>query len=408
MMLSFHPPSGSQSRPRDSDLIDGALVLVLAMMVRVVFCFVIYPHLPDFGPGDGYDLIALNITRGNGYMFHGLPAAAERLPLYPLLLAAGYLVFGPQSWPWQLAQCACSAATCVLVLRMARDYATRSAALAAAIVCALHPTLIFYTARPFTETLYTYLLLLFVRAVSRPSWRPRSVGCLLGLQLLTKSTAFLHLVAFIPSLRRVRVRTLAGVAVWASVGLLPWVGWNLWCYGQPHLFAARYGITLYHGLYISRAVSWTVPAADLNRDAELALWKELQAAGISPHADIVVRDRFAGRAARTWIARHPYESGKLWLRNLVLTWYLGRSRLSMVGYVFLHGVLLAAAALGAVRLRAAPAVQTRDLATVAALLIVAYTVFYAATQPAVRYILPAVPLVALLAAGVTAHWDQRR
>jgi hypothetical protein len=218
---------------------------------------------------------------------------------------------------------------------------------------------------------------------------------------LIKSTAFLHFVAFIPSLRRGRVRTLAWVAAWAGAILLPWVGWNLWCYGQPHLFAARYGITWYHGLYMSRAVSWTVPAGDLNRDAELALWKELQAAGISPQADIAVRDRFAGRAARAWITRHPYESVRLWTRNLLLTWYLGRSRLSMLVYVILHGVLLAAASLGAVRMRARSDPHTREFALIAVLLILSYTVFHAVTHPAVRYVLPVVPLVLALAAGIS-------
>jgi 4-amino-4-deoxy-L-arabinose transferase-like glycosyltransferase len=384
------------------DLKDAAIVFTLGMTARVIFCFLIYPHLADrFGPGDGYDVIALNIARGNGYLLDGASAAAERLPLYPVLLALCYFVFGARAWPWQLAQCLCGAATCVLVLRMARGYASRTASVAAATVCALHPTLCFYSARPLTETLYTLLLVLFVRAVSRPAWQARSVGGLLGLPLLIKSTAFLHLVAFIPSLRRVRVRTLAWVAAWAGVILLPWVGWNLWCYGQPHLFAARYGITWYHGLYMSRAVSWTVPAGDLNRDAELALWKELQAAGISPYADVAVRDRFAGRAARAWIARHPYESVRLWMRNLLLTWYLGRSRLSMLVYVILHGVLLAAASLGAVRMRARSDPPTREFALIAVLLILSYTVFHAITHPAVRYVLPVVPLVLALAAGIS-------
>jgi len=71
----------------------------------------------------------------------------------------------------------------------------------------------------------------------------------------------------------------------------------------------------------------------------------------------------------------------------------------MLVHFILHSVLLIAAAVGAVRMwRMRP--DARDLVTIAGLLIVAYTVVHAVIQPAVRYILPAVPLAALLAAGV--------
>jgi len=393
------PPEGPGEQ--HTELKDAAVIFTLAMLARVVFCFLIYPYLADrFGPGDRYDEIALNIARGNGYTFGGVSAAAERLPLYPLVLAVGYSIFGVRAWPWQLAQCLCGAATCVVVLGMARKYASRPASLAAAGVCAVHPTLLLYTARPLTEVPYTLLLLLFARAVSRPGWRALPVGGLWALQLLTKSSAMLAAVTFLPALLRVRLGALARATACTAVALLPWLVWNMWTFGEPHLFSATWGRTLYHGLYISRFAGWTVPAADLNRDAELALWGELAAAGISPHADAVVRDRFAGRAAQAWIAEHPYQSAKLWLRNLLLTWYLGRSRLAMLVYAVVHGMLLAAAALGAVRMRASTDPQTRELALIALLLIISYTTFHAIVQPAVRYVLPVVPLVVVLAAGV--------
>jgi 4-amino-4-deoxy-L-arabinose transferase-like glycosyltransferase len=395
-------PQREQGRLRRSDLKDAAIVFTLGMIARVIFCFLIYPHLADrFGPGDGYDVIALNIARGNGYVLDGSPAAAERLPLYPLLLAVSYFILGARAWPWQLAQCLCGAVTCVLVLGMVREYASRATSVAAATVCALHPTLLLYAARPLTETLYTLLLVLFVRSLSQPAWRGRSAGSLLGLQLLIKSSAFLDVAAFIPSLCRMRLGSLARAGAWTALVLLPWLAWNVWAFGEPHLFTATSGRALYHGLYISRFASWTVPAGDLNRDAELALWQDLERAGISPHANVVVRDRFAGQAARAWIAVHPYESARLWMRNLLLTWYLGRSRLSMLVYFVLHGVLLAAAVPGAVRMRAASDPRTRELASIAILLILAYTVFHAVAQPAVRYVLPVVPLVIALAAGIS-------
>jgi len=70
----------------------------------------------------------------------------------------------------------------------------------------------------------------------------------------------------------------------------------------------------------------------------------------------------------------------------------------MVVYVVVHGVLLVAATLGAVRMWRMHG-HARDVMIVAALLVAGYTAFHAIVQPAVRYILPAVPLAALLAAA---------
>jgi transposase InsO family protein len=372
------------------------------MLVRVLFCFVAYPGLAaQFGPGDGYDVIARNLVAGNGYVMDGVSAAAERLPLYPLLLALSVMLFGDAAWPWQLAQCLCGAVTCGLVLVTARRYARRGDALAAAALCAVHPTLILYTARPMTETAYVLLVVLFVVALTASPLRPRSAGGLWGAQLLLKSTAGVHLVAILPLVVRYGRRAAVAIVLPAVLVLAPWVVWNVWTFGTPHLFSARGGITLYHGIYISQHVSWTHPTGDLNQEAELTLWHALEQRGVSRNAGIVERDAAAGQIARQWITTHPAEALRLWLRNLLLTWYLTRSPLSMLVHFVLHAVLLLAASVGTIRLwRRQPA--ARDLVVVAVSLIGVYTALHAVVQPAVRYILPVVPVAALLAAGASA------
>ena len=388
------------ARQPSAPWIDLLLVVGLALVLRLLFCVAVYPHVADrFAAGDGYDVIALNVVHGKGYVLDGLPAAAARLPVYPLLLALGFAAFGGVSWPWQLGQCICGAATCAVVLTMARRYASRAAALVASGFCAIHPTLILYAARPFTETVYIFLLVLLVRVLSAAPERVAAGGALLGLQLLTKSTAGLHVVAFLPALARRQWSALLRAGVVMLALLAPWLAWNLWTSGAPNLFSATGGIALYHGIYISRHVAWTRPAGDFNRDAEIELWHDLEGRGVPRSADIVQRNRVAGQLARAWVTQHAGEALRLWARNLVLTWYLGRDRLSMLVHAILHCCLLAAAAVGAPRLwRWRP--ESHAMVSIAVLLIAAYTVFHAAVQPAVRYILPAVPLAALLAAGV--------
>ncbi|HVM96351.1 MAG TPA: glycosyltransferase family 39 protein, partial [Candidatus Acidoferrales bacterium] len=145
---------------------QALLVFGLALLLRLVFCFAIYPQIVEqFGQGDGYDVIARNLASGHGYTLPDIDAPAERLPLYPFLLAASFKLFGPADWPWQILQALIGAATCSLVYRLARHYASRSAALAVATVCVFHPSLLLFTARPLTETVYVLLTVLFAWAV---------------------------------------------------------------------------------------------------------------------------------------------------------------------------------------------------------------------------------------------------
>ena len=402
---------GSQ-RERDTQL----LILAVALVVRLAFCLAVYPRLAgQFGPGDGYDVIAGNLAAGRGYTLPDVDAPAERLPLYPLLLAAGFRWLGPASWPWQLVQAVMGAATCVLVFRLARAFASQQLAFAAALFCSLHPTLVLFTARPLTETLYVLLTMLFVAAAARR--RDALAGALTGLAMLVKSTAILHLIVLVvlrasgfsgysrptpdarrPTIFSLPLKQIAMVMAAAAVVVAPWAAWNAAEFGTPHLQTATGGRALYHGLFISRQAGWTIPAGDLNLDAELALRQDLAARGVAADADVTLRDRVAGDLAREWIAAHRAEALAMWLRNLPLTWYLGRSRLSMLIHALLHGPLLLAAAIGGRRIWREHR-EWRDLVLLCAGLIMAYTLVHAGVQPAVRYILPVVPVAALLAAG---------
>jgi len=307
------------------------VVFLLALAVRLAFCGAVYPFLADrFGPGDGYDEIARNLVQGNGYILQGATAASERLPLYPLLLAAIFALFGDRNGPWQAVQAALGAATCVGVLRIGRMAGDRSAAALAALFCAFHPGLVLYTARPMSETLYVLLVVLFARALF--SRRPVAVaaGLWLGAGLLVKSTAVLQALAVAALVRpiggaqhretghssrkRETPRLLAGrscalLVASAVLVVAPWATWNLASTGHANVFTATSGRALYHGLYISRHVGWATPAGDLNRDAEIALWGELATRGLPPDAPPPLRDAVAGELARQWIpvtpVRHP-------------------------------------------------------------------------------------------------------
>jgi 4-amino-4-deoxy-L-arabinose transferase-like glycosyltransferase len=380
---------------------EALVVFAVALAVRVAFVVAVYPRVEaEFQTPDGYDAIAASLAAGRGFELEGSSvAAAERLPLYPALLALSLAAFGPSPFPWQLAQCVLGAVACAVVALVAFGCAGRAGALAAGLACALHPTLVLYVARPLTETLYVLLLVLSLRAMTAGWWL--AAGLWLGLDLLVKSSAFLNLVAAAPYARRARPRALAAGAAAAALVVLPWVGWNLHRHGAPHLLTATAGRNLHQGLFISRRVGWTTPVGELNREADWALWNDVRRRRIPWTGDVRRDDATAGRLAREWIAAHPATAARLWARNLVLTWYLGRSGASMAVHAVEHAVLLALAAVGAAALWRVPA--TRPFATALVLLVGAYTVAHAVIKPGVRYVLPAVPPAAILAgAGVAA------
>ncbi len=367
-------------------------------MVRCAFCWLIYPHLAiRLELGDGYDEIARNLISGVGYHLASGDAWSERLPVVPFFYAAHMLLFGDVAWPWQLTQSVLGALTCAAVFFVAREWADRRSAFVAALVCVFHPLLVLYVARPFTETLYTLFLLLFVVELRRNDWSAFRSGLWYGLQALTKNIALAHVVAFAGVLVRAP-RRVVGALVVAAFVMTPWIAWNLRHSGVANLWSGHAGIALYHGVFISRHAGWTTPVDDLNRDAELALWQDLSLQGASRDSPLMVRDHVARHAAMQWIQQHRGEALQLWLRNLILTWYLGRSRLSMAVYALLHGTLLSCALIGGLRLwRHRPEIRPMVLGVF--VLTAFYTGLHAAVQPAVRYVLPLVPCLAVLAAA---------
>ena len=156
----------------------GALgaVLLVALILRLAYCFILGPALvrhraADLGwlvvngriASDPYDQIARNIVLGKGYVDDSGRRNYERAPGYVLFLAGGYRLWGFELWKVQLAQSVLDTLSCLLVflvaMRVLRDH---QAALLAAGLYAVYYKMINMVSRPMSETLYVFLLLLFL------------------------------------------------------------------------------------------------------------------------------------------------------------------------------------------------------------------------------------------------------
>src|SRR4030042_6186871 len=150
-------------------------VLCLALFLPLGYClFLFAPLLENRGEElgwvmdgklavDPYDAIARNLLAGKGYVDETGRRNLERLPLYPYLLVVIYKGFGSELWKLQAVQSLLDTLSCFLIFRLSRKtFRDPPAALLAAALYAVYFKMIVTVARPETETLYIFLLLVFL------------------------------------------------------------------------------------------------------------------------------------------------------------------------------------------------------------------------------------------------------
>ncbi len=155
-----------------------------------------FPDSPARLQGDetSYDGLAYRLTQGEFFIWPG------RVPVYPILLAVCYLLFGHAPASVLYVQVFVGVLIIPLTFLLARYFIQETGALVAAALVAVHPALILHVSVLYPEVLYAPLLLLallgLLRAIEYP--RPRRfvfAGVLLAIVNLCRPTA-----AFFPLL----------------------------------------------------------------------------------------------------------------------------------------------------------------------------------------------------------------
>jgi 4-amino-4-deoxy-L-arabinose transferase-like glycosyltransferase len=194
---------------------------------------------------DPYDFGAMGKSLAEGHGFAPFGNLIERrAPLYPMMIAVLYVLFGEQSTLVLLAQALLLAATCVIVFDIGRRVFNVRTGYIAAVLCAVNPMLLRYVGDLQLETLLTFFfvaaLWASVRFLARPSigWGVL-LGACVALAALTKSVAlpypflFAAGVLLIAWLRRRRGQ--AGQVPWVAIAsifvalfalLAPWTARN--------------------------------------------------------------------------------------------------------------------------------------------------------------------------------------
>lgn len=232
----------------------GWMIIALAAAVRLAALLVV-PAPAFSGDAVDYDRLARSLVAGKGYVAETGQPTAERPPLYALLVAGIYAVFGPHAGTVLVIQALLDAGNCGLIWAVGRRLAGEPAGGIAGVLASLHATFIGASRLLISETLGLFWLLLgfwcLLRLLDRPSMRwIAALGTTLGLSILTRGiTLLLPIACLAPFVRswgwRPAVRRWALLLAVVTAVLAPWAIRNWRVFHEVVPVATQIGHTLY-------------------------------------------------------------------------------------------------------------------------------------------------------------------
>jgi hypothetical protein len=287
-------------RDWDSRLIPAAVVLAIALRGAAMLA-----GAGAFQDPDNYLPLARSLAEGNGLAWKGR-ATAYRPPLYPLMLAPIVKVMGER---WLVGVAAfhlmLGAGTVLLTARSARNWGLGEASvLAAAVVTACDPVLLWQCRFVMTETLGAFLTALSIFALTVPQPRGTMLGgACLGLAALCRPSLLpgavllaIGALAAQPGTARQRL-VRCGLLGFSTIAILvPWAARNAVVLGEPVWTTTHGGYTLALGnneVYYREVLDGS-PGRVWTGDEQWRWWDSVNraTAGMTePQADHYLRDR---------------------------------------------------------------------------------------------------------------------
>ncbi len=259
------------------------LIFVFGLLLRLCLVSFVAPYPERYVQADavGYDRLAINLAEGRGFSrAESEPYRPDnfRTPIYPLFLAAVYSLLGyrPDIVLW--IQAFAGALTIPLAYAIALRIGGRRSGLIAAVLLALSPHSITYTALLWSDTLYTLLftvsilLTLLMLAEDKLAWLILA-GIFAGLSVLVHPRSlflpylFAALLIIAMQKRKIpRIQQLVWVISYIlvfNIVLLPWRIRNYAAFGVPNVSSAAGLSMLYYGAALTESAEtgedqWTI------------------------------------------------------------------------------------------------------------------------------------------------------
>lgn len=379
------------------------LVGLGAALVRLVFVLAL-PQMPVISDDLLYDRLAWNLATGHGYSLNPPDPYALFAPGYPLVLAGLYSLFGHSLRVVRVFQALLGAGTCLLVGLVGARIFGRRVGLIAGGLASLYPAFIFYAGLLFSETVFTFILVLllwvWVRAIDHGKgyW---SVGIVAGLATLVRPEmlAFPLLVWFVGG--RQRFQSAIWVCLVMGMVILPWTVRNYVAFGRLIPVSTLGLRTVWLASYPGEWLEWhpdrdpyrTVVAGLSGVEADFVLARE-GVRNIAQYPGTYLR-MSAKRFGSFWIGSHSNSFVALrpsfYQALQARTYGVFAAKLGLLG---INLSLLALGAWGALRAR-----PLRGGALAALLLILYKAAVHTLLFATPRYHVPIMPFVLLFSAG---------
>ena len=322
-------PAGAGAPPRS----DAIWIAALALEVRLAVVIWAATRFPPTADGTYYQRIAERVAQGLGYTWlwpDGAVTYAAHYPIgYPAAVGALYRCTGPHPWAAMVLNAVLGTVAVYAAHRLAARSGSRTIALVAGLLVALHPGLVAYTPALMTEGVVASLVVLAAGVAAWTRDRPASrwlglslLGLVLGAATLVRpqSLVLAPLFAAIAVDGSVRRRlTAAALATVVTLAVCaPWTARNCVRMKQCALVSVNGGWNLLIGADAASTGAWSpVQVPDACREVY----------------DEAEKDRCFGRAAQGFIAAHPLAWLALAPKKLAATfdyagaagWYLHAS-----------------------------------------------------------------------------------
>jgi 4-amino-4-deoxy-L-arabinose transferase-like glycosyltransferase len=153
--------------------LPAASVFCLALLVRVVYnATVAHGYIPEYD-ARSYNAIALNLVHEHCFCSAAHAPTVYRAPFWPWLIAGIYTLTGQGNAHARLFLCFIGASTCTIVYLWTRDIFSKRIGVITGIIAALYPGLFIWDGWLYTESLYTFLLLIFAYCLYRLQYTGR-------------------------------------------------------------------------------------------------------------------------------------------------------------------------------------------------------------------------------------------
>ena len=156
-------------------------IFCLALLVRIVYNVAVAGNYTPIYDAALYNNIARNIVDEHCFCLSSYQPTVSRPPLWPFIMAIIYFIAGKDEFLARLFYCFLGSGTCVLIYMFAKDLFGRRVALFTGIIAAIYTGLFIYDGWLYSESLYTFCLLMFTYCLYRLQRNP------LGLDLRGRS-----------------------------------------------------------------------------------------------------------------------------------------------------------------------------------------------------------------------------